>query len=105
MPEEYVAALAGLPSRPRIDTSLVTTAIVHGMDDSDGGGSAPWRVEDWTAEPWAAEGQRCAVHMPAGVDHSLEPWLTSEEVSIGGAPTLSAVLALLHTPPPPPSML
>lgn len=104
MPEQYVAALQGdgLPPRPQINTRLVPTAVVHGMDDTDSGGSAPWRVEEWTALPWAAEaGQGCAVHMPTGVGHSLEPWLSSEEASTGGAPSLSAVLARLHAPPPP----
>ena len=77
MPPAYVAELQGLPPRPRIDTRLVPTVVLHGRDDTDQGGSAPWRVEEWTAEEWAssssAEQRRCAVHMPLGVDHSLEP--------------------------------
>jgi pimeloyl-ACP methyl ester carboxylesterase len=104
MPPAYVAELQGLPPRPRIDTRLVPTVVLHGRDDTDQGGSAPWRVEEWTAEEWAsssssAEQRRCAVHMPLGVDHSLEPWLSGTgDGTVGGAPPLSALLAGLHAP-------
>lgn len=100
MPPPYVAEVQRLPARPQIDTRLVPTAIVHGHEDTDRGGSAPWRVAEWTAGPWArsdANGGRCAVYMPAGVDHSLEPWLSGSNTGSGGAPPLRTLLASLHS--------
>jgi pimeloyl-ACP methyl ester carboxylesterase len=68
MPHEYVAELRTYPARPRI---VRPTSLVHGRLETDAGGSAPWRIEEWTSEqPFRA------AYMPAGVDHSLEPWLT-----------------------------
>ena len=72
MPPEYVSALQQLPARPQIDTALVRTAIVHGLEDTDEGGSAPWRVEEWVGSGLSRPG--LSVYTPAGVDHSLEPW-------------------------------
>ena len=70
MPPEYVSALQQLPARPQIDTTLVRTAIIHGLEDTDDGGSAPWRVEEWVGSGRPG----LSVYTPAGVDHSLEPW-------------------------------
>jgi pimeloyl-ACP methyl ester carboxylesterase len=102
MPPTYVAEVQRLPPRPQIDTRLVPTAIVHGQDDTDRGGS-PWRVAEWTADAWAkdnTDGRRCAVYMPPGVDHSLEPWLSSNSSGkspVGTPPPLRTLLASLHT--------
>jgi pimeloyl-ACP methyl ester carboxylesterase len=68
MPPEYVDELKTYPARPRI---VRPTVLVHGRLDTDAGGSAPWRIEEWVREqPFRA------AHLLAGVDHSMEPWLS-----------------------------
>ncbi len=69
MPAEFVVDLSTHSERPCIKRS---TTLVHGLLDNDQGGSAPWRIEEWSREQRFA-----AVHMLAGVDHSLEPWLSA----------------------------
>jgi pimeloyl-ACP methyl ester carboxylesterase len=69
MPLEYVEELKTYPARPQI---ACPTTIVHGRLDNDLGGSAPERIERWAREQTFA-----AIHLLPGVDHSMEPWLTS----------------------------
>lgn len=68
MPRDYVDELRSYPPRPRIHCP---TILVHGRMDNDRGGSAPERIEQWAEEQLFS-----AVFLLAGVDHSLEPWLT-----------------------------
>jgi hypothetical protein len=73
MPESYVQELQSYPARPRV---VRPTTVVHGRLDADEGGSAPWRIEEWGADqPF----QR--VLLLPGVDHSLEPWLTADDIA------------------------
>jgi esterase/lipase len=69
MPMDYVEELRAYPSRPSIRRP---TTLVHGRLDNDQGGSAPERIERW-----ANEQAFTAVFLLPGVDHSLEPWLSS----------------------------
>jgi pimeloyl-ACP methyl ester carboxylesterase len=69
MPREYVEELQTFPPRPRI---VRPTTLVHGRLDTDAGGSAPYRIEAWAREqPF----QR--LWLLPGVDHGLEPWLST----------------------------
>jgi pimeloyl-ACP methyl ester carboxylesterase len=79
MPYEYVEELKSYPARPRIDCP---TTLVHGRLDTDFGGSTPERIEQW-----AREQTFTAVHLLPGVDHSMEPWLSS-----GTSPSLGGLL-------------
>eukprot|EP01050_Picozoa_sp_SAG11_P019592 SAG11_NODE_3149_length_2647_cov_8.649784_1_plen_334_part_00 len=107
MPPAYVAELEALPARPPLPLAVVPTTIVHGLDDDDGGGSAPWRVLEWVEAVRAASGgggSQLTLCMPAGVDHSLQPWL-GRPAGLPGAPGLAEMIADLHrpeSPPPPP---
>jgi pimeloyl-ACP methyl ester carboxylesterase len=69
MPREYVEELHTYPARPRI---VRPTTLMHGRLDTDAGGSGPWRIEEWAAE----QPFRQVLLLP-GVDHSLEPWLST----------------------------
>uniref|UniRef100_A0A7S4RVL3 AB hydrolase-1 domain-containing protein n=1 Tax=Alexandrium monilatum TaxID=311494 RepID=A0A7S4RVL3_9DINO len=83
MPEVFVKELSSLPARPTIK---VPTTLLHGLLDNDDGGSALWRVREW-----AAAERFSAAHFPEGVDHSLEPWL-STPTAAPDAPPLEAML-------------
>lgn len=48
-PGTYVEELCSLPARPSIDTGKVPTVIFHGTNDTDRGGSMPWRIREWAA--------------------------------------------------------
>lgn len=85
MPTCFVEELQSLPARPTI---RVPTQILHGLKDDDCGGSAPWRVREWCNENVFA-----GCYFPAGVDHSLEPWLSEEIPAVEGAPPLSDLLS------------
>lgn len=85
MPPEYVEELQHLPARPTI---RVPTFLLHGEQDNDRGGSCPWRIREWAA---AERFEVCC--FPAGVGHSLEPWLTSPSRKLDGVPALKEVLA------------
>jgi pimeloyl-ACP methyl ester carboxylesterase len=69
MPVHFVNELKSFSARPKI---IRPTTLIHGTLDDDAGGSAPWRIEEWAKEqPFKR------VHILEGVDHALEPWLTS----------------------------
>lgn len=62
MPPEYVEELRRLPARPEIKVPVV---LIHGSLEDDSFGSAPWRIQEWTAsEPFEA------CFYPDGVGHS-----------------------------------
>lgn len=84
MPPEYVQSLIDLPSRPPVDTSAVKTVILHGLKDTDDGGSAPWRVREY------AKSIGCVLFEP-DCGHSLEPWLSAPS-SNDGIPTLGQLI-------------
>jgi pimeloyl-ACP methyl ester carboxylesterase len=71
MPQEYVEELRTYPPRPAI---VRPTILVHGELDVDRAGSAPWRVREW-----ASKERFQSVHFLDGVDHGLEPWLSSKD--------------------------
>lgn len=86
MPREYVEELETFPARPDI---VRPTTLVHGSLDTDSGGSAPWRVKEWSEnQPFRS------VYFLDGVDHSLEPWLSGPARTTdtrGDAPTFRQV--------------
>jgi hypothetical protein len=72
MPARYVTTLRDdLPSRPRITVEMT---IVHGLRDTDRGGSAPWRVREYVKE---LLGDGVVQFHEPDVDHTLEPWLSN----------------------------
>mmetsp|Transcript_52259 Transcript_52259/g.138017 ORF Transcript_52259/g.138017 Transcript_52259/m.138017 type:complete len:317 (+) Transcript_52259:107-1057(+) len=98
LPVAALEELEKLPPRPRL---LVPTKIIHGALDNDEGGSEPRRIDEWVAssleedrdgrELLARErGGEVEVWHPAGVDHSMEPWLYQENAS--DAPALQGLL-------------
>eukprot|EP00929_Paragymnodinium_shiwhaense_P122493 TRINITY_DN95297_c0_g1_i1.p1 TRINITY_DN95297_c0_g1~~TRINITY_DN95297_c0_g1_i1.p1 ORF type:complete len:299 (-),score=28.42 TRINITY_DN95297_c0_g1_i1:242-1138(-) len=96
MPAEYVVALRDiLPARPAVDTTRIPTTVVHGGRENDGGGSAPWRVAEWVG----CIGPGCVFYSPPSVDHSLQPWLSSEqEEGFEGTPPFRQLVANLLQP-------
>lgn len=84
MPPAYVEQLLRLPARPSI---RVPTVLLHGLDDNDEGGSEPWRMQEW-----AECNDFVACYFPEGVDHSMEPWLSSAESTCVETPALKALV-------------
>ena len=93
MPATYVLALRDeFPSRPQVNAAAIRTVIVHGLRDTDHGGSAPWRIREY-----AKALGKCVTLYEPDMDHSLEPWLSRDEPSADGtAPSLETlVLSML----------
>jgi len=84
MPPEYVEELARLPARPTIK---VPTTLLHGMSDFDGGEDMPARAKEWASQ--ANFAQSC---FPPAVNHSMEPWISSESPGLLGTPSLKETL-------------
>jgi len=59
----YVDELKELPARPTIKKP---TRCLHGSEDTDSGGSAPWRVK-----AWAEDNEKMTLEILPGVDHGL----------------------------------
>jgi len=84
MPAEYVEEMAQLSARPVIK---VPAAILHGMLDIDGGVDMPARVKQWTSQ---AKFEKC--YFPETLNHSLEPWISSESPGLLGIPSLKEII-------------
>mmetsp|Transcript_65951 Transcript_65951/g.201975 ORF Transcript_65951/g.201975 Transcript_65951/m.201975 type:complete len:250 (-) Transcript_65951:122-871(-) len=67
----YVDELKKLPARPTIERP---TWCLHGDKETDGGGSAPWRVE-----AWADANQKMKLDILPGVGHAW-PGLVGSEI-------------------------
>ena len=89
MPRTYVQTLIDdFPSRPPVDTSAVCTVILHGLRDTDRGGSASWRVREFAAAIGAV------LHEP-DCDHGLEPWLSLGSTS-HSIPSITELIAVVQ---------